>query len=86
MRLAEDTGAVLKVWRVQPSPPFSSSINDLKALLTPRFGLTYADSASTVQVHPSRCLDAKLTSGVQRRGISNCCCPVSFRAPSWQGS
>lgn len=33
-RLAEETGAVVKFWRVRDSPPFSTSIDDLQQLLS----------------------------------------------------
>ncbi len=34
VRLAEETGAVVKWWRVSDSPPFSTSLSDLKKLLS----------------------------------------------------
>ena len=34
MRLAEETGALVKWWRVKGGPPFSTSLDDLKGLLT----------------------------------------------------
>lgn len=34
VRLAEETGALLKWWRVSEAPPFSTSLSDLKKLLS----------------------------------------------------
>lgn len=34
VRLAEETGAVVKWWRVKECPPFSTSMEDLQQLLT----------------------------------------------------
>lgn len=34
VRLAEETGALVKFWRVKDSPPFSTSVDDLRQLLT----------------------------------------------------
>ena len=36
VRLAQETGAVVKWWRVQRSPPFATPLGDLKDLLSPR--------------------------------------------------
>ena len=33
-RLAEETGAVVKFWRVKDGPPFTTSIDDLQQLLS----------------------------------------------------
>ena len=34
VRLAEETGALVKWWRVKEGPPFSTSMNNLQELLT----------------------------------------------------
>jgi selenocysteine lyase/cysteine desulfurase len=34
VRLAEETGALVKWWRVSDTPPFSTSLSDLKKLLS----------------------------------------------------
>ena len=34
VRLAEETGALIKWWRVKEGPPFSTSMDDLQLLLT----------------------------------------------------
>ena len=36
VRLAQETGAVVKWWPVQRRPPFATPLGDLKDLLSPR--------------------------------------------------
>ena len=35
-RLARETGATLKIWKIQTSPPFTSHLDDLKVILSPK--------------------------------------------------
>lgn len=37
VRLAKDTGAKLTFWKVQTSAPYTSTLKDLKTILSPRY-------------------------------------------------
>ncbi|KAK9808392.1 hypothetical protein WJX73_010186 [Symbiochloris irregularis] len=62
VRLAEETGAQLKVWKVRPEVPFSSSIEDLEALLSPR-------TRVVAMVHVSNVLGAVQDVGRIQRAV-----------------
>ena len=48
VRLAEDTGAAVKWWRVSGEPPFATSIADLKGLLSDKTKIVALPHVSNV--------------------------------------
>lgn len=65
VRLAEETGAVVKWWRVKGEPPFSTSMDDFQQLLT-------AKTKIVALPHVSNLLGEVLDMAAVVKAVRNC--------------